>query len=60
MAHCYVWAVHALATVNISVADPAKCIRGGSNFEIFSVRGGGGVRVKALDLSFQNLEFAFQ
>ncbi len=49
------------------MADPGKSIRGGgANFEIFSFRGGGGVSthftasIKALDLSFQNLEFDFQ
>ena len=35
------WAVHILR-LYCTVADPADCIRGGANFEIFSIRGRGG------------------
>ncbi len=33
--------------INLTVADPRKTIRGGAEFEIFSVRGGGGLRPRS-------------
>ena len=49
-----------VAMCRVTVADPGKTIRGGAEFEIFSVRGGGVAAAKALDISSQNLEFDFQ
>ncbi len=36
-----------------TVADPANCILGGANFEIFSVGGGGEMRFQKLEIAFQ-------